>query len=238
MHFMCFSPTASFGSAVVLAAVGTVSMHLNKSKQSKMYAAIPFLFGVQQASEGLVWLSLGQNAPWEKLSIMTFLLFALVVWPSWIPWALHKMETEKSPKRILGILKGVGIFVSTYATGVLILRMPEASVEHHSIVYYTPDELNFIPSNIQPLLYLSASVVPFFVSSQRRVRTVGHLITAGLLFTMTFKSYAITSVWCFFAAVASFFIAAPALAIRSTIETLKQKFERKRNKIVIAPKPQ
>lgn len=81
---MCFSATASFTSAAVLLTVGAGTLSLNQEKENRMFAAIPILFGIQQASEGVVWLTIGQVASADllKWAVITFLAFALVIWPS------------------------------------------------------------------------------------------------------------------------------------------------------------
>lgn len=53
---MCFSTEISFGAGIVLMATGVVAHKISRPKQ-KLIAMIPFLFGIQQVSEGMVWLS-------------------------------------------------------------------------------------------------------------------------------------------------------------------------------------
>src|SRR5690348_1383449 len=84
---MCFSATGSFAIAGVLAGLGAASMVRNSSKAQRMFAAIPFIFAAQQATEGIVWLTIhdGQHASLHRLAVGAFLGFALIVWPIWLP---------------------------------------------------------------------------------------------------------------------------------------------------------
>ena len=54
-----FSPEASFTGAAVLCAFGIATINLAKShKHLLLLACMPFLFAIQQAGEGFVWLAL------------------------------------------------------------------------------------------------------------------------------------------------------------------------------------
>jgi hypothetical protein len=87
---MCFSATASFAVAVALACVGAASMARNPSPRGRMLAAIPLVFAAQQATEGIVWLTVSGSAhvSLQPLAVDAFLAFALIVWPLWFPGAL------------------------------------------------------------------------------------------------------------------------------------------------------
>ena len=60
---MCFSATASFTTGLLLLALGTVTLRMAQRPIERPDAAIPLLFGVQQLSEGLVWLGLTGGPP-------------------------------------------------------------------------------------------------------------------------------------------------------------------------------
>jgi hypothetical protein len=47
------------------------------------------------------------------------------------------------------------------------------------------------------------TVVPFFVSTARLARTIGVALAASLVVTVIVQRDALTSVWCFFAAILS-----------------------------------
>ena len=54
---MCFSAGASFGAAAVLSIVGAVAVIKAKTIPQGLFAAIPFIFSIQQVAEGMLWLS-------------------------------------------------------------------------------------------------------------------------------------------------------------------------------------
>lgn len=81
----------------------------------------------------------------------------------------------------------------------------------HSIGYAFPNVQKFWPDSIDFLFYDTPTVVPFFVSSLRIVKKAGYLVVASLIATQTINQQATTSVWCFFAALISLYIAVNVL---------------------------
>ena len=55
---MCFSAEASFGASAILLTIGVISLNKSVNVPQKVLSCIPFIFGVQQFSEGILWLSL------------------------------------------------------------------------------------------------------------------------------------------------------------------------------------
>jgi len=54
---------------------------------------------------------------------------------------------------------------------------------------------------------LAPTVVPFFVSTMKHAKVMGAILAFGLVATFVIRRQALTSVWCFFAAVLSGVIA-------------------------------
>lgn len=86
---MCFSATASFAAGTALIAVGGVSLRRSRGKAELPFALVPLLFGVQQLSEGLLWLSFSNDLPLLKSwATYAFSLFSHVLWPTFVPFAI------------------------------------------------------------------------------------------------------------------------------------------------------
>jgi hypothetical protein len=170
-----------------------------------MFAAIPLFFAVQQAAEGVVWLTMNRadETRLQDLAVTAFLGFALVIWPIWLPLSLLQMEWQRFRRRILTVLCLAGVAVSLYASVLLVRWHPFAQVAGHSIRYlYAGD-----PSTLPPGSYLAAyaipTVVPFFISSAILARVTGLALIVSLIAAAIVERDALTSVWCFFAAVLS-----------------------------------
>ena len=198
---MCFSATASFASAGLMAGIGVVSVVHNKSHSHRMFAVVPLLFAIQQASEGIVWETINRPAHARvfAMAVSVFLGFALVVWPTWLPMSLLRMETNATRRRIIRGLVWVGVAVSTFGASVLVFWSPAAQIDEHSIRYDYPHIGNHAVQVGYFLLYLVPAVVPTFLSSLIMARWIGGVLLVSLITTIIIKLDTLTSVWCFFA---------------------------------------
>jgi hypothetical protein len=205
---MCFSATGSFAVAGFLGGVGTATLARNASVPHRMLAAIPLLFAAQQATEGVVWLTMadGDGAQPHRLAVTGFLAFAFVVWPTWLPLALWSAESDPKRRQLLLGLCAVGMAASTYAALAFASWQPIARIAGHSIHYqYAAGQTG--PGPVFTLVaYTLATVVPFFVSSITLARTIGIVFVASLVATFLIERAALASVWCFFAAILSLLV--------------------------------
>ena len=202
---MCFSATGSFAIAGFLTGIGAVSMSRNVSRPHRVFAAVPLLFAAQQAAEGVVWSTIdGGHHGVHRLAVNAFLAFAVVVWPVWLPYSLRRIEASPPRRRWLGALTALGVLVALYSAMLMVTLQPVAHVAGHSIVYTYRPGSGLIPDELVCLLlYVMPTVVPFFVSTARLARTIGLALATSLVVTVIVQRDALTSVWCFFAAILS-----------------------------------
>lgn len=200
---MCFSTTASFASGAILTTIGIISIKKVQNKKQLLFASIPFIFAIQQFSEGFVWLSLLHSTNYflQQLSTYSFLLFALVIWPAWVPLSLFLIEKKHNRKTILGIFSGLGLLFLILSSFYLIIYKSEAQITSYHIHY----ELN-IPFNakvIIGILYLIPTVISNFISSTKGVALMGVFVLLSYLISRMFFDDYVISVWCFFSALIS-----------------------------------
>lgn len=207
---MCFSASASFTAAAGLVLASFASFKKVQNRRQIMFAAIPILFALQQFSEGLVWLIASGvlDASLQPLVARIFLIFAFVVWPTWIPSSLYLIEPQVKSKNILRFLMFCGFIMS----GVLMWLFEQGNVTAQiaaSNVCYSITSFELFNSQLfSLLLYLFPVVFPFFISTHKYMWLFG---SAGLLscfLTLVYKSECFVSVWCFFAAMLSFMLIA------------------------------
>lgn len=205
---MCFSANVSYGAAALLITTGAVTTLGNSVKEQRMIAAIPFLFGIQQAAEGIVWQTLGVETfnLFRQFASVLFVSVAFVIWPSWLPWSLYQAEKNEQRKTILRIIGVMGLGVSVLASSVLIGVDIKAYRAGHSLGYAFLNFKRSWPANLDFLLYDIPTMVPFFVSSLKTVKKAGYLVLVSLIVAQIINREATTSVWCFFAALISFYI--------------------------------
>lgn len=200
---MCFSPEASFAGGIIIAAVGIATIKKVHKPSQIIFASIPLFFGIQQIAEGFLWLSLPypEYMILQKVFTYIFLSMAVVIWPMMIPLSVLFMEKNKSRKRVLWVLLGVGTTLSLYYTICLMIFNVNPQIMSYHIQYNTS-----FPKSIALAIfatYLIATITPLFVSSIKRTHLLGILMFLSCLVTAIFFTQFLTSVWCFFAALIS-----------------------------------
>jgi hypothetical protein len=205
---MCFSATGSFGVATVIAGIGAVALTQDKPASHRMLALVPLLFAAQQVAEGVVWMTIHDpaEAQLQGIAVVLFLGFALVGWPMWVPISLFLAERNPRRRRTLAVLSCVGVAVGVYAAVLLIRGQPTAHVAGHSIAYSYKERGPALVLALYLPGYVLPTVVPFFVSTISRAKLMGTVLVLSLLATFLIERQALTSVWCFFAAILSLLI--------------------------------
>jgi hypothetical protein len=188
--------------AGVLAGLGAATLIRNEVPPLRMFAAVPLVFAAQQASEGAVWVSLSGGHGPSPIAVVAFLCVALVVWPVWLPLSLRAAEREPKRRRVLTVLSVAGLLVGAACAMLLARWPPSAHVAGHHIGYdfsVGPGDGTVLPI----VAYVVPIMAPFFVSSLRLARVMGAVLVVSLVATYVAQRAALTSVWCFFAAILS-----------------------------------
>lgn len=198
---MCFSASVSFAASALLGGSGIVAIKKSESPRMLAFASLPILFGVQQLTEGILWLTFSnpELVYWHNISIFLFMFFAQVIWPIWIPFAVWLMEPDKSRKKIMFYFMLIGGGLSAYILYCLFAYEVSATIESRHIRY----QLHFPNLVLRRSLIFLTSVVPVFLSSLRWMKLLGGALLGSLILTLIFYTQYVISVWCFFAALLS-----------------------------------
>jgi hypothetical protein len=203
---MCFSAGASFGAGAILGTIGIVTLKKAETRNQVPFAAIPLLFGVQQAAEGALWIGLssGNSESLKHFPVYIFLIFAQLVWPVWIPFSILRLENDPSHRTIIKVILGIGICISFYLMYCILAYEVKAEIHSRHILY----TLNFPAAFawITSVCYFIPTVAPLFVSSIKKIQLLGLAVLASFVFTRIYFAEHLISVWCFFAAIISIFI--------------------------------
>ncbi len=209
---MCFSATASFAAAAVLvpAGVWTLRAAWRHDRRLLGLASFPLLFGVQQASEGMLWRALdagdvaGQHAP-----AVVFLFFAYLVWPALVPLSALLAERDPRRRRLLAWLSAAGLALGLSLFVPLLIHEDWLGVglERGSILYSARLIWDGVVGHT-PIRVVYAAIIcgALLLSSDRSIRIFGGLITASVILGFVFAAYAFVSIWCYFAALISLWI--------------------------------
>lgn len=197
---MCFSATASFTAGTALSAIGVLTLRKPRSKVELPLALIPLLFGIQQLTEGVLWLSLRQDLPTLQLwSTNIFSGFSHVLWPIFVPFAILLVETSRRRRAALGAFLVLGVGVGVYLLYFLLRFGVTAQIHGQSIFYDSP---HFYIWGVLAI-YLLATCVSGLFSSHRCINYFGVLAFVLATAAALVSIHTFFSVWCFFAAVLS-----------------------------------
>ena len=203
---MCFSAEASFGASAVLGTIGVIALRKTTHPNQNLFAAIPIFFALQQLSEGFVWLSfmIPKWEPYRLLFASVFLVFALLVWPVWVPLSVWLLEQKNRFRKLLLalVLFGfsfallVGFFLFSHSV------FPEI-LNHH--IHYQLGFKNELAKGAS-LFYFIPTILPPLFSPKKPVKLVGIFLLVSYLFSQFYFPQAVVSVWCFLAAFVSLLV--------------------------------
>lgn len=201
--YMCFSASASFIAGGILATTGVVTLRRTSRRTEIPFAAIPLLFGIQQITEGFIWLSLDEGSASPEAGL-TFLysLFSHVLWPMFVPYAVGRLEKIPWRKRALAVCQAAGVVVGLYLLYFLVAFPVTARVVGKHIVYDSP---HFY---IVPVMafYLVATCGSCLLSRHRLVQVFGVMLFVTFTAAYIIHAATLVSMWCFFAALLSLIV--------------------------------
>ncbi|WPP49829.1 DUF6629 family protein [Catalinimonas niigatensis] len=218
---MCFSAEASFGTGTVIAIIGGITLQKTSTPSQRIFASIPLFFAIQQAMEGILWISLPSTdyLLWQRIATYGFLLFAWIVWPVLIPFSIWLLEKDAKRRRLLAIAMGMGTFVSLFFAYILIFHHAQASIEGYHIVYHQDFEYSKPFLWLTSAFYFIPTALSHFISSNKKVWLLGITILFSFIITKIYFEDHLVSIWCFFAALLSVLILWVILDLRKSVLT-------------------
>ena len=209
---MCFSVAASFSASAVLVPMGIycVKKSVSLEKPYWAFALLPLMFGIQQFFEGLVWLEIEPDGGGAtRLAALGYMFFSHLFWLIWIPFACYAIEDSTIKRKVIffliliGAAHGLLMYIPLwFREDWLTVELVRQSIDYKATLLY--DE--YIPRIIVRAFYALIILVPLLVASDRYIRIFGVIIATSVAISTVKFGYAFISVWCYFAAVLSFYI--------------------------------
>lgn len=162
-----------------------------------MLAAMPLLFATQQAIEGFIWLH-----PSNIILPYLYLIFAMVIWPTWIPFTFLSLGTPKDTHKIIQFLAYSGIILSCFMASILFIYGAHATIAGNHI-HYTELYAGHKIIECITLWYLAPTIIPFFLMHNNYIALMGLFIFVSAIITFFGWHYHFGSLWCFCAAIIS-----------------------------------
>jgi len=209
---MCFSVAASFSASAVLVPMGIycVKKSVSLEKPYWAFALLPLMFGIQQFFEGLVWLAIEPDGGGvTRLAALGYMFFSHLFWLVWIPFACYAIEDSAIKRKVIffliliGAAHGLLMYIPLwFREDWLTVELVRQSIDYKATLLY--DE--YIPRIIVRAFYALIILVPLLVASDRYIRIFGVIIATSVAISTVKFGYAFISIWCYFAAVLSFYI--------------------------------
>lgn len=199
---MCFSPEGDLVGGVVVVAIGVdACLHLGDRREYLFVAGLPLLLGLHQITEAFVWWGLqGKVSPTlGNVAMWIYLLFAMVVLP--VVGPLLVLGLERTPARRWRIVPFVAAGVVT--SGILLATMVATHPTVHLGSYHLAYSLGLRHGTLVIGLYIVATCGSMLASGFRHVFWFGvsNLVAIAVLARLSADGF--TSLWCFYAALAS-----------------------------------
>ena len=206
---MCFSAEASLIAAAVLIPAGTLSIAraYTTDRRYLPLAALPLLFGLQQAFEGLVWQANGNAVLVERYSL-AYMFFSWLAWPIWVPFSVYFLEPNRR-KPLYLVLAIIGGMIGAMQYFPYFAHDGWLTTEFlpHVIVYSGKELFDYIIGRTTTYsIYVAIVVGSLLLCSDVNIRIFGMLVAAVTVVTYVFFSYAYISVFCFGGAIMSLYL--------------------------------
>lgn len=195
---MCFSAEASFTVAAVVGSVGCYLVYKFWNDKRRFLAMIPLFFAIQQFCEGVVWVALNTNHYpdfFSSLAQYTYMFFAYLFWPIWMPFAFMWAEREPLRRAYIALFVFLGSLIFIF--------------DGYQLLVYGAENVKIMGRNItygeSPLLrqlgYLFVTVSAYFISSIPKMWIIGTGLILAFIVSELIFPHAFASVWCFTAAI-------------------------------------
>ena len=202
---MCFSPEASFGSGVLLSVVAVATLRKAALNDRSMlgFAMFPAIFGAHQLIEGMVWITMDDNA---KGMLWRYLYFSIATlcWPMLTPYASWMAERQPFRRQIFLTFFAMGCCLTAYLTWKLAIEYTSIDVPKvcHSLSYVC-QPLSAHPPFWIDYIYAAVTVIPLLGSSRPHIQRfgIGVLVAFGVTFSLLHSVY--FSTWCMASAILS-----------------------------------
>jgi len=183
---------------------------LQVKKEYLLIASFLFLFALQQAVEGAVWLGIAKgNTEDVRLLATIFLSFSHLIWPVLAPLAVTLIESSPFKRRLFFIFTATGLIFGCSIYLPLLFHDKWLAVElvNYSIFYDVRIIYDgLISRDAVGLFYAAIITVPMFLSSNRHIRFFGLLLFLSGIPAYFVYYHAFISVWCFFGGILSLYI--------------------------------
>jgi hypothetical protein len=201
---MCFSPQVDLVTGVTIAVVAVdAARHCRTARQAPL-AALPAIFAVHTLVSAAVWWGLWGDLPASlgNTALQTYLFIAYALLPVYVPLAVLLIEPRGWRRWALTGLLAVG----AVASAVFLAGLVGGRGVAEACSYYIDFDITGTPT-FAGVLYVLATCGAFLLSGKRPLVIWGVTNVAAVGLLALLESQGLPSLWCFWAACTSVFVA-------------------------------
>jgi hypothetical protein len=198
---MCFSPEGDLIGGLVITAIGVdACVHLRGRPEYRLIAPFPILLGLHQFDETFVWWQLQGHLPHSVgvVAMWIYLLFAFVVLPTLVPTMVLLLE-PRARRRVIAPFLVLGVVTSAVLLETILNGHPSATLGTYHVAYTIGLQHGMVIIG----LYILATCGSMLASGIRNVVWFGAVNVVAVIVLAKLCANGFTSLWCFYAALAS-----------------------------------
>ncbi|MGI9053957.1 MAG: DUF6629 family protein [Ilumatobacteraceae bacterium] len=202
---MCFSAQADLVGGTVVALLGVDALRHVRQRREIAIAAMPLLLGAHQLFETFVWWGLQGHVASQvgEVAIWIYLLIAFVLLPSYVPFAIWRIEATAARRRLMVPFMLLGIAVSAVLLLAMVGGPVSASLESQHIAY----DIGLQYGGVIVVAYVTATCGSMLMSGYRYIVAFGCVNLPVVVVLAALAQSGFASLWCMWAAVTSGMIA-------------------------------
>lgn len=215
---MCFSPEGDLIGGLVVTAIGIdACLHLRGRPEYRLIAPFPILLGLHQLDETFVWWQLQGHAPHAVgvVAMWVYLLVAFVVLPTLVPTMVLLLE-PRGRRRVIAPFLALGVVTSAVLLETMVRGHPRATLGAYHVAYTIGLQHGMVIIGF----YILATCGSMLASGLRNVVWFGAVNVVAVVVLAKLAANGFTSLWCFYAALASAAIALHLRLAKSRKETV------------------
>jgi hypothetical protein len=186
---------------IVVTAIGVdACLHLRGRLEYRLIAPFPILLGLHQIDETFVWWQLQGHVAHAVgvVAMWIYLLFAFVVLPILVPTMVLLLE-PRGRRKVIALFLALGVVTSGVLLETMVSGHPSAKLGSYHVAYTIGLQHGMVIIG----LYIVATCGSMLASGLRNVVWFGAVNLVAVVVLARLCANGFTSLWCFYAALAS-----------------------------------
>ena len=197
MYFAIFN----FVLSGIIGIIGIKTLRRVSLPNEVVLASLPLLFAIHEFAQGFVWLGIyGYIEPRAlEISESIFVFYAQGLLQFIVPLAIWLIEPKGIRRDVIAIFMIIGAVLSVYTLWGLSIQPTSVTLKNHLLYYVNP----MTDYHLVAILYILTTCGSLMMSKNISIQLFGWLNLLGINLVYWTIPYALTSLWCLYAAVVS-----------------------------------